>query len=65
MGKVSKARKIIEAGKFKLPSPAEIEAAKTHAGAWTAKQLAEWGVEWPPRRGWRQALRERWSNQQS
>lgn len=34
----------------------EIEAAKTPAGGWTKKQLAEWGVPWPPPKGWKEAL---------
>lgn len=32
---------------------AEIEAAKTARGGWTAAQLAAWGVPWPPPGGWR------------
>jgi hypothetical protein len=38
------------------PTAAEIEAAKTPRGGWTRAQLAEWGVPWPPPRGWRQRL---------
>lgn len=38
------------------PSPEQIEAAKTARGGWTKKQLAEWGVPWPPPKGWRQNL---------
>lgn len=34
----------------------EIEAGKSPAGGFTKKQLAEWGVPWPPPAGWRQAL---------
>lgn len=34
----------------------EVEAGKTPRGAWTKKQLAEWGVPWPPPKGWREAL---------
>jgi hypothetical protein len=41
---------------FYLPTPEEIEAAKTPFGGWTRKTLAQWGVEWPPRRGWKQRL---------
>jgi hypothetical protein len=29
----------------------DIEAKKTKNGAWTRKQLAEWGVPWPPPKG--------------
>lgn len=37
-------------------SPEAIEAARTPAGGWTKAQLAEWGVPWPPPKGWRAAL---------
>lgn len=37
-------------------SAAEIEAAKSPAGAWTRETLAKWGVSWPPRRGWKKRL---------
>lgn len=37
----------------------------TPAGAWTAKQLAEWGVRWPPEHGWRERLRVEWEQSQS
>jgi hypothetical protein len=36
---------------FHIPTPEEIE-----RSPWTRKQLAKWGVEWPPRRGWKQRL---------
>lgn len=39
-----------------IPSPEEIEAAKTPAGAWTKATLAAWGVSWPPPKGWRKDL---------
>lgn len=48
-----------EARKVKLPTPEEIEAAKTANGGWTREQLAAWGVSWPPPKGWRKALEER------
>ena len=41
---------------MKTPSPEEIEAAKTPAGGWTRAQLAEWGVAWPPQKGWKKHL---------
>jgi hypothetical protein len=41
---------------FYLPTEEKIEAAKTPFGGWTRKQLGQWGVEWPPRRGWKQRL---------
>ncbi|WP_435190027.1 hypothetical protein [Streptomyces sp. bgisy126] len=43
-----------------LPSPEEIEAARTPAGGWTRDQLAAWGVPWPPPKGWKDELAERW-----
>lgn len=61
MGKKMKAaRGIIKAGGFVLPSPLEIEAAKSRGGAWTAATLARWGIAWPPKHGWRAELRRRW-----
>jgi ribonuclease HI len=41
---------------MKIVTDSDIEAAKTKNGGWTRKQLAEWGVSWPPRRGWKRAL---------
>jgi hypothetical protein len=38
------------------PTAADVDAAKTPAGGWTRAQLAEWGVEWPPPKGWRKRL---------
>lgn len=35
---------------------AEIDAARTPAGGWTRDQLAQWGVPWPPPKGWRKSL---------
>ena len=40
----------------KRPTEAEIDAARTAAGGWTRQQLAEWGVPWPPPKGWRRNL---------
>ena len=34
----------------------EIEAARTPAGGWTRRQLAQWGVPWPPPKGWKARL---------
>lgn len=36
----------------------EIEAARTPAGGWTKDQLAQWGVPWPPPKGWKRKLAE-------
>jgi hypothetical protein len=61
MGKKTlKARKRIEQGNFSQPSPQQIIEMMTPRGAWTAAQLAEWGVPWPPTHGWRRDLIERW-----
>lgn len=49
--------------KYKVPSPAEVENARTPAGGWTRKQLAEWGVKWPPRKGWRTRLAKKWERE--
>jgi 8-oxo-dGTP diphosphatase len=34
----------------------QIERAKTKNGGWTKKTLAQWGVPWPPPKGWRDEL---------
>jgi hypothetical protein len=34
----------------------QIEAAKTSRGGWTRDTLAQWGVPWPPPKGWKAAL---------
>ncbi|MFF1785591.1 TnsA endonuclease N-terminal domain-containing protein [Kitasatospora sp. NPDC058243] len=39
-----------------IPTLEEIEAARTPAGGWTRRQLAAWGVSWPPTKGWKQNL---------
>lgn len=33
-----------------------IEAKKTKKGGWTKAQLAEWGIPWPPPKGWKKKL---------
>lgn len=38
------------------PTAEEIEAAKTPHGGWTRRQLAAWGVPWPPPAGWKESL---------
>jgi hypothetical protein len=43
-------------GTLRIPTAAEIEAARTPRGAWTRKQLAQWGVPWPSARGWKRRL---------
>lgn len=34
----------------------EIESGKSAKGGYTREQLAQWGVPWPPPKGWRDAL---------
>ena len=34
----------------------EIEAKKTANGGWTRETLAQWGVPWPPPKGWKKKL---------
>ncbi|MFD7856155.1 TnsA endonuclease N-terminal domain-containing protein [Streptomyces microflavus] len=43
-----------------LPSPEDIEASRSPAGGWSRKQLADWGVPWPPPKGWKEQLIARW-----
>lgn len=43
-----------------VPSPEEIEAARTPAGGWKRDQLAAWGVPWPPPKRWKDELTDRW-----
>jgi ribonuclease HI len=44
---------------MKLPATVEeIAAGATSKGGYTKAQLAEWGVPWPPPKGWRKALIE-------
>jgi hypothetical protein len=43
---------------YKMLSEDEIEAGKSEKGGWTRATLAEWGVSWPPPRGWKRALTE-------
>jgi hypothetical protein len=34
----------------------EVMAKQTPAGGWTRAQLEEWGVPWPPPKGWKKGL---------
>jgi hypothetical protein len=47
-----------EAPKRKPPLLSEIMGSRTRRGGWTRKQLAKWGVPWPPPKGWKKALLE-------
>ena len=58
--KIKAARDRLKEGNFVVPSPAEVAAAARYSTGWTAMQLAEWGVRWPPPMGWRERLRIRW-----
>ena len=37
-------------------TPEQIEASRSDRGGWTRETLAQWGVPWPPPKGWRRAL---------
>lgn len=39
-----------------MPTREEIESKMTERGGWTAAQLEEWGVPWPPPKGWKEKL---------
>ncbi|GAA2348390.1 hypothetical protein GCM10010431_85110 [Streptomyces kunmingensis] len=43
-----------------VPSPDEVAAAQSADGGWTKKQLAAWGVPWPPPQGCRKHLEAKW-----
>jgi hypothetical protein len=52
------------------PSPEEILKAASNPNClggrgtgWNRKQLAEWGVPWPPPKGWRTRLEREWKEQ--
>lgn len=37
----------------------KIESVRTQKGGYTRKQLEEWGVEWPPKKGWKRELEKK------
>lgn len=39
-----------------VPTQDEIDAARSPRGQWTRDTLAQWGVPWPPPKGWRNRL---------
>ncbi|EEW57127.1 hypothetical protein SCH4B_4384 [Ruegeria sp. TrichCH4B] len=45
-----------------IPSPDEVEKAKTQSGGWKRETLQNWGVSWPPPKGWRARLKEQWEH---
>lgn len=53
--KIDNAYKRLAKRNFVIPSPDEIARSR-----FTAAQLAEWGVAWPPAAGWRVELERRW-----
>lgn len=60
--KIKKAKERLKQGSFTVPSPEEVIAAATANAGWSARQLAEWGIKWPPKKGWRDELRQKWEN---
>ncbi|MEU0698123.1 hypothetical protein ABZ349_29660 [Streptomyces niveus] len=48
-----------------LPSPEEVEAARTPNGGYGRTQLAAWGIDWPPPKGWSKEPKKRWQVQQN
>ena len=50
---------------METPSPKEIEDRRSIAGRWSRSVLEGWGVPWPPPRGWRHRLIERYYEQQN
>ncbi len=34
----------------------DIESKQTESGGYTKKQLKEWGIDWPPPKGWKERL---------
>lgn len=41
---------------IRLVTDEEIRSKQSPAGGWTKSDLAEWGVPWPPPKGWRKRL---------
>lgn len=39
-----------------MVTPDEIDAARTPSGGWDKTQLEQWGVPWPPPKGWKERL---------
>jgi hypothetical protein len=50
-----------KAAKKGVPSPQEILEARSPAGGWTRETLAGWGIAWPPPKGWKADLEERYA----
>jgi hypothetical protein len=43
-----------------VPSPEEVLSKRKGTGGWKRAQLAEWGVPWPPPKGWMRCLEEQY-----
>lgn len=54
------AEKRYNLGNYILPSPDEVMEAMDKNGNWSPLQLAEWGVSWPPPKGWKLYLETEW-----
>lgn len=55
------ARRRLARGEFTLPSPDEVARVLGPSGAGaSALDFAEWGIAWPPYKGWRFDLERRW-----
>ena len=49
-------KEFIPSEPVRIPSPQEIESRRTGNGGWTRYDLQEWGIQWPPREGWKDEL---------
>jgi hypothetical protein len=49
---------------MRVPSPEEVDRARTPKGGWTRKQLAVWNVPWPPPHDWKKDLERAWTKQE-
>jgi hypothetical protein len=64
--KIAEAMRRVAEGGFTLPTPEQLEwMRKANGKGFTALQLAEWGVPWPPRKGWVQELEKKYNEQYS
>lgn len=62
--KAKMAKYILSLGNFIIPSPQEVMDCSTHGCGWTACQLAKWGIDYPPPKGWRKVLKDKWLSKQ-
>jgi hypothetical protein len=62
--KTRKAQKRLALGNHTLPTVQQLrDMAQASGKGFTAMQLAEWGVPWPPKEGWLEDLIERCAEQ--